>query len=177
MVLIELFSSGVEVDDIKSLPIALQGIYINPFKSLGLDSESTDISLLRDVFRKGCLALIPYFVGCGKSKLTEQQLNFAYHLVRKNIKGPAKTLSDGLDTCPYLEFHADYILPLLKPMKGNVFCSKEYRGFRMLAVSNFSYRATVTYLVIPKFMSCEATRWSGITSHFCSCTQSSRRSC
>jgi len=107
---------------------------------------------LRDTFRKNCIALIPHFAGFSKIKLTEAQLNFAYHLVRGTIKGPTQKIVENMEDSTYFDFHASYILPILRPIGAgkDANISKDYRACRMLSIANVDYRIVISYGIFPK---------------------------
>jgi hypothetical protein len=42
--------------------------------------------------------------------------------------GPAKVLNTELENSPYMDFRAEDILPILRPVKSNYFCDRSYRG-------------------------------------------------
>lgn len=121
-------------DDVNVLHPSLRSIYLKPEKSLGLDKDKITIDLLRDVFRKNCIALMDEFANAGKPKLDERQLILAYHMARGTIKGTANQVKTLIETSPYFDFHPQYMLPLLRPVKSLMPYNKEFRAFRMLAV-------------------------------------------
>jgi hypothetical protein len=142
-----LFDTSESVsNDINQLPIGLQNIYKTPYRVFGLDESTATISMVRDSFRKICLIMSPHFSGLGTSRLTVQQLAFAYYLIRGAIKGSLGEISE-LVTKPnqFLDFRPEDILPLLRPMKSAVACSKEYRGFRMLSVACVSCKTVFSF--------------------------------
>ena len=55
MGILDIFTGGAESDDVNVLPASLIPIYLNPHRALGLDESSTNVSLLRETFRKLCL--------------------------------------------------------------------------------------------------------------------------
>lgn len=55
MGILDIFTGGAESDDVNVLPPSLIPIYLNPHRALGLDESSTNVSLLRETFRKLCL--------------------------------------------------------------------------------------------------------------------------
>lgn len=141
-------------DDANLLPIKLVPIYKNPYRAFGLDENSADIASVRDAFRKQVLCFVDAFSDLGRPKMDLKQLVFAYHLIRKNISGPAGKLKNSLDTNPYLDFRPEDILPLLRPKNSPSFpCSHEYRGFRMLNVvcnsSSIQYSLTMEKTQLP----------------------------
>lgn len=121
-------------DDVNVLHPSLRSIFTKPEKSLGLDKEKLTIDVLRDVFRKNCIALIPDFAQSGKAKLNSRQLILAYHLSRGTVKGTANEIKELMESSPYFDFEPHYMLPILRPVKTNMDYSKKFRGFRMLAV-------------------------------------------
>eukprot|EP01033_Poteriospumella_lacustris_P008747 gene8747-6286_t len=121
-------------DDVNVLHPSLRSIFTKPEKSLGLDKEKLTIDVLRDVFRKNCIALIPDFAQSGKAKLNSRQLILAYHLSRGTVKGTANEIKELMESSPYFDFEPHYLLPILRPVKTNMDYSKKFRGFRMLAV-------------------------------------------
>lgn len=137
------------VDDPKVLPAQLVKYYKDPYKAFGLDKDAADIGMVRDSFRKACLSYCPYFTGLGQSKLTLEQIVFSYHLIRGTIKGPAQKIKDGWEDNPYMNFRADDILPLLRPLKGHFTCSREYRAARMMNVMCVDFRTTLSYSRLP----------------------------
>ena len=52
MGLLDIFTGGVESDNVNILPASLVAIYLNPHRALGLDESSTNVSMLRETFRK-----------------------------------------------------------------------------------------------------------------------------
>jgi len=146
-ILLNTFSNKVEKsDDIQILPKNILPIFKNPYRAFGLDNttvttanKSKYIQTLRDVLRRACLAHSHYFSGLNLPKLSLIQLLVAYHIIRGTINGEsAKDVLEALHSSPHIVgFKATDILPLLKPLHGGVVgeCPKEYRGFRMLAVT------------------------------------------
>ena len=55
MGILDIFTGGIEADDVNVLPIPFIHIYLNPHRALGLDEASTNVNLLRETFRKLCL--------------------------------------------------------------------------------------------------------------------------
>ncbi len=132
-------TSEVEVDDPSTLPASLRDIYLKPHKILGLNPDNPNkdeqISELREIFRKSCLGLIAEFTGFGKGKLSAQQLNLAYHIIRGTVKKSAKYIVENLETDPFLaDFQAEDILPVLRPCMTTFPCNRDYRGFRNFAI-------------------------------------------
>lgn len=142
-----------EEDNYKLLPPHLWLFYQNPYRAFGLDESTATTTTLRETFRKVCLMFVPYFSGLGTSKMTLEQIIFSYHLIRGSLpRGNAKKLLKELSTSPYLDFRADDILPLLRPMRSTFVCPKEYRGFRMLGVTLLSTRIEYGYVKMPKIV-------------------------
>eukprot|EP01041_Mallomonas_annulata_P004490 gene4490-8931_t len=142
MGILDLVFRSDEPDDPFLLPTNLVPAYQNPHRILGLDDTAT-VSQIRDAYRKSCICLIEEFSGLHNPKVTIEQLTLAYHLLRKNLTGPAKKLAKELDTTPYLQnIHATDILPLLRPTRSSFACPVEYRGFRQLTVLCDDYRTT-----------------------------------
>jgi hypothetical protein len=56
MGILNIFSDGVESDDVNVLPGSLIAIYLNPHRALGLDESSTSVQMVREMFRKVCLS-------------------------------------------------------------------------------------------------------------------------
>ena len=52
MGILDIFTGGVESDDVNVLPGSLIAIYLNPHRALGLDESSTSVATLRETFRK-----------------------------------------------------------------------------------------------------------------------------
>jgi hypothetical protein len=122
-------------NDISVVHPSLRQIYLKPEKQLGLDKEKVTVDTLRDIFRKNCIGLMAEFANSGKPKFNEQQLVLAYHLARGTIKGTANEIKHMLETSPYFRFKANYMLPILRPVKTlNFTYNKSFRGFQMLAV-------------------------------------------
>ena len=142
-------SQSEESDNPRVLPGPLIKVYINPYRAFGLDESTAEIKVVRECFRKNCLSYMPCFTGLGQPKMTLKQINFAYHLVRGTIKGPAQKIKETIDVNPYLQFEAMDILPLLRPMRSSVECPKEYRGFRQLTVTCSSHFTSFSYVKFP----------------------------
>jgi len=139
-------------DDHRDLPGPYQNIYLNPYRVFGLDDTTYTIPLVRDAFRKSCLAFCPQFSGLGNPKITFMQSNFAYHLIRGTMKGPSKKLAESLPNHPCMDVKPDDILPLLRPIKCNgLSVAKEYRGFRMLSITLLSYRYELSFPMVVVF--------------------------
>jgi hypothetical protein len=142
-----------EVDDPRALPGRFVTIWKTPYRSFGLDERTADISNVRDAFRKLCLSYIPHFMDLGNPKLSLEQVVFAYHKIRGHLKGTAKAVADGLPNNPYMDFQAQDILPLLRPMRSSFPCAKEYRACRMLTVeyisSSFKFGKDSSYVSLP----------------------------
>ena len=143
------------VDDPKALPSKYISVWKNPYRCFGLDENSSDISTVRQAFRKLCLAYTPYFSDVGSPKVSVEEILFAYHKIRGHLPGTAKEVADTLKTNPYLsDFRPEDILPLLRPMPSTFPCAKEYRAFRMLTVvcksSYIKYTSEGTYLPWPQ---------------------------
>ena len=52
MGILDIFTGGVEADDVNILPGSLISIYLNPHRALGLDEALTTVSMVRETFRK-----------------------------------------------------------------------------------------------------------------------------
>lgn len=148
--ILNVISESEESDDPKLLPPQLVRVYKNPYRSFGLDESTATIAIVRDSFRKACLSFTPHFSGLGKPKMTLKQLVFAYHLVRQTLKGPASKLKEILLTSPCMDFNPDDILPLLRPIRSEFDCPREYRGFRMLTIDCVSTKTTFSYVKMPR---------------------------
>jgi hypothetical protein len=75
MGILDIFTGGAESDDVNVLPPSLIPIYLNPHRALGLDESSTNVSLLRETFRKLCLG-----------KLTAVAVDMSFFLPRLKLK-------------------------------------------------------------------------------------------
>lgn len=104
-----------------------------------------------------------HFSGLGQTKVTPQQLIFAYYLIRGAFKGDLKSISEQISRDPnyFLDFNPTHILPILRPMgeteyrkaltdssNNKIACNREYRACRMLTISCTSYRTEFTF---PRF--------------------------
>lgn len=52
MGILDIFTGGVESDNVNILPGSLVAIYLNPHRALGLDETLTSVSMVREAFRK-----------------------------------------------------------------------------------------------------------------------------
>lgn len=146
---LDIFGEAEEADNPRVLPPALIAVYKNPYRAFGLDETAADIGIVRESYRKVCLSYMPHFTGLGQPKMTLKQVTFAYHLIRQTIKGPAQKIKASIDENPYLNFRADDILPLLRPMRSSDGCPKEYRGFRNLVVTCSTFYTSFSYVKFP----------------------------
>ena len=144
----ELMFGKEEPDDPNVLPPAFKKPYLDPHKVFGLDKEDCTTGMIRDAFRKLMVGQCGCFQGMPKSKFSNKQLLFAYHLLRKTIVGPAQKIMATWRTNPYLtDFEPEHILPTLRPLRGKFPCAPVYRGFRNLNIvfASFSRLPYPTY--------------------------------
>ena len=137
-------------DNPESLPPHLRKVYQNPHKTLGLDPEETTTKAIRDAFRRAALGNCSYFWGLAKPKASMEVILFAYHLLRRNIVGPAQDIKAGWHKNSYMDFRPEDLVPTLKPLQGQVDIPRVYRGFRNLNIK-FLNIDTSFDLLTPKF--------------------------
>ena len=157
----ELLFAKADEDDEKCLPAALRKIYRNPFRPFGIDPEDAPISRVRDAFRKQIMSFCISFAGLPRSKMTLQQILFAYHMLRKTVTGPAEKIMRTFRTNPFLsDFQPEDLLPLLRPLRGKFPCAPQYRGFRNLNIicSGYTINPIPQYSPNPVFV---------FTVHYC----------
>ena len=137
-------------DDPGALPPHLREVYHNPHKFLGLDPEETTTKSIRDAFRRAALGYCSYFWGLAKPKASMEVILFAYHLLRRNIVGPAQDINAGWHNNPYMDFRPEDLVPTLKPLQGQVDIPRVYRGFRNLNIKFLKIETSFDILA-PKF--------------------------
>jgi hypothetical protein len=138
-------------DDPSVLPKHLQVCYLSPTKTFGLSPETANTGSVRDAFRRAMLGQCRYFWGLPKNKNTVEQIVFSYHLLRRNITGPASAIKAGWNKNVYMDFRPEDILPTLRPLQGLLGGPREYRGFRNLNVKFSHINATLEAGLLPHF--------------------------